>query len=208
MGSVALRFLIGGEEGEVLRSRWLIIIVCCATRPDLAADVDASEPTIWRLPNDSMLVEKTQFSDPNVPIVSAQTWHREAYPSAKHYVQLGSRDDRNQADYSVPNRSRETPYFQPTGRYCQNGFERAGCPNLWRWIADYSVQRKHTIGYIGGGSPWHVFGEGRCSNEGTFGMDSTSHWLSRKLWLKWNHGTRYQGGAGAYATDGPRLFEH
>jgi hypothetical protein len=60
-------------------------------------------------------------------------------------------------------------------------------------------------GYVGGGGG--LFHKGpRMVNEGTWGWDYQGWLLPRKVWLKWNHGVLYQGGAGAYKTDGPPVY--
>ncbi|MFL5245528.1 MAG: hypothetical protein ACJ8FY_25820 [Gemmataceae bacterium] len=70
------------------------------------------------------------------------------------------------------------PYARPsdTGRYC--GY------------------------YVGGGSAWR--GEPRYPSEGTWGWDYCGFGiLPKRIALQWSHGRRYQGGTGAYKTDGP-----
>jgi hypothetical protein len=57
--------------------------------------------------------------------------------------------------------------------------------------------------YVGGGAV--VCGQPRCANEGTWGWDYEGCLFRRRVWLQWNHGKRYQGGQGAYKTDGPPL---
>jgi hypothetical protein len=56
--------------------------------------------------------------------------------------------------------------------------------------------------YVGGGSAWH-WGEPRKLNEGTWGWDYKGFGLPKHIALQWSHGRRYQGGTGAYKTDGP-----
>jgi hypothetical protein len=90
-------------------------------------------------------------------------------------------------------------------RYCENGFERAGWPQE---IACCRAQPSDTPAYcgytVGGGAPHH--GEPRYLGEGTWGWDYTGWLFQRRVGLDWFHGARYQGGTGAYTTDGPRLF--
>lgn len=57
--------------------------------------------------------------------------------------------------------------------------------------------------YVGGGLPKR--GEPNCPDEGTWGWDYQGRCLRRRVWLWWSHGRRYQGGTGAYQTDGPDL---
>ncbi len=59
-------------------------------------------------------------------------------------------------------------------------------------------------GYIvGGGAAFH--GEPGYADEGTWGWDYFGFTIPRRIALGWWHGDRYQGGIGAYKTDGPRL---
>jgi hypothetical protein len=59
--------------------------------------------------------------------------------------------------------------------------------------------------YVGGGSPFH--GEERLPHEGIWGWDYGGFHFVPRIDLLWNHGARYQGGVGAYKTDGPRYIE-
>jgi hypothetical protein len=54
--------------------------------------------------------------------------------------------------------------------------------------------------YVGGGAAWR--GDPRALNEGTWGWDYQGFGLPRQIALQWTHGRRYQGGTGAYKTDG------
>jgi hypothetical protein len=56
--------------------------------------------------------------------------------------------------------------------------------------------------YVGGGVP--IFGEGRYQSEGTWGWDYRGLVFQKHVSLHWSH-HRYQGGTGAYKTDGPKL---
>jgi hypothetical protein len=60
------------------------------------------------------------------------------------------------------------------------------------------------VGYFVGGGMKHGRGEPRRRNEGTWGWDETggAHFRGRVI-LGWSHGRKYQGGIGAYRTDGP-----
>ncbi len=101
-------------------------------------------------------------------------------------------------------RGKEKPNGTKYGRYCENGFLRAGFPNCIGRFAKPSTDAYHQVGYVGGGTLFG--GSSRCIDEGTFGMDYSGYWFSRKTWLKWSHGDRHQGGAGRYETEGPRLL--
>jgi hypothetical protein len=54
--------------------------------------------------------------------------------------------------------------------------------------------------YVGGGCAWR--GEPRFPDEGTYGWDYGGCYFARRVWLLWCHGRRYQGGTGAYESDG------
>ncbi len=84
---------------------------------------------------------------------------------------------------------------------------QAGYPQCVSPLAMESYNEHYSGGYVGGGMPH--FGHGRCANEGTFGWDYTPFRpLSPKIFLGWSHGRHYQGGTGAYRTDGPKPLEH
>src|SRR5438270_11754498 len=57
--------------------------------------------------------------------------------------------------------------------------------------------------YVGGGAAFH--GDERFADEGTWGWDYFGHHLNRHIDLGWWHGAHFQGGIGAYRTDGPKL---
>ena len=101
-------------------------------------------------------------------------------------------------------RGQESPAGNRYGRYCQNSFVRSGYPFCIGFFAQPSTDRYHQVSYVGGGTLFG--GSSRKTTEGTFGMDYSGHWFSRKTWLKWSHGARYQGGQGRYETEGPRLL--
>lgn len=66
---------------------------------------------------------------------------------------------------------------------------------------------EYDYGWVGGGAPtWR--GEPRRANEGVWGRDYLGVLYLRRVWPNWWHGRRYQGGAGAYATEGPKLLHH
>jgi hypothetical protein len=91
-------------------------------------------------------------------------------------------------------------------RYCENGFERAGYPQDIACRARPSDSPAYCGYTVGGGAPHH--GEPRYLDEGTWGWDYTGWLFQRRVGLDWFHGGRYQGGPGAYKTDGPRLLHH
>jgi hypothetical protein len=86
-------------------------------------------------------------------------------------------------------------------------FHRAGDPQCVSPLAK-SAESPFEVGYyVGGGARvkgW--LGEERRDNEGTWGADYTGILFHKKIELRWSHGKRYQGGVGAYRTDGPRLI--
>jgi hypothetical protein len=79
---------------------------------------------------------------------------------------------------------------------------RAGYAQSIRWHAIPSNTRHYGGYYVGGGVPY--LGEGRSLDEGTFGWDYAGLLIPAKVALHWTHGRRYQGGSGAYKTDGPK----
>jgi hypothetical protein len=122
---------------------------------------------------------------------------------------LGRRDDSREATYVLEGvRGEESPAGTKSGRYATSGHERAGNPQCTSRHAQPGLDRDHSVGYVGGGTPftWGNRGQARTTQEGTFGMDYSGWLVSRNTWLKWSHGGRHQGGAGRYETDGPRLL--
>ncbi len=87
-----------------------------------------------------------------------------------------------------------------------NQFDRAGNPQCISPLAK-PTESPHEQGYyVGGGARVSSrCGEERREHEGTWGVDYTGIIVHKKTNLGWWHGTRYQGGIGAYQTDGPRL---
>jgi hypothetical protein len=83
---------------------------------------------------------------------------------------------------------------------------RAGCPQTLRRHAVASNHPHFWGWWVGGGTA--IGGEGPCENDGTWGWDYEGGIYSRRVWLNWSHGRRYQGGTGAYKTDGPKLELH
>lgn len=85
-----------------------------------------------------------------------------------------------------------------------SGHDRAGCPMSVRPWAVPSNTRFYGGYYVGGGNAYGR-GEPRLPNEGTWGWDYGGIWFAKRVILDWTHGRRYQGGTGAYATEGPKL---
>lgn len=130
----------------------------------------------------------------------------------KRTVQLGNRDDSRAAGYALENRGKESPAGKPTGRYCTDGMHRAGLPSLPGVFAKPGTDPQHSVGYVGGSTPFKgphsggLQGERRRPSEGTFGYDYSGLYFQRNTWLLWTHGRREQGGFGRYETDGPRIL--
>jgi hypothetical protein len=80
--------------------------------------------------------------------------------------------------------------------------QRAGCAMLVRPHAIPSNTRPYGGYWVGGGAP--VFGRGPTLDEGTFGWDYFGLTIPKRIAGNWTS-SRYQGGPGAYKTDGPRL---
>jgi hypothetical protein len=82
--------------------------------------------------------------------------------------------------------------------------ERAGDP---RALAGHLEPSKTSGGigyYVGCGVLAIGRGEPRRRDEGTWGWDETGgQHFRRRIILGWSHGRKYQGGTGAYRTDGP-----
>src|SRR5579864_8970010 len=56
--------------------------------------------------------------------------------------------------------------------------------------------------YVGGGCSRPRRADGRTVDEGTWGWDYKGWLIPRNIVPGWWHGRRYQGGSGAYKTDG------
>jgi len=81
---------------------------------------------------------------------------------------------------------------------------RTGNSQSVAWYARPSDTGRCIGYYVGGGAPCH--GEPRLLNEGTWGWDYKGFgYLPKWIALQWWHGRRYQGGTGAYKTDGPPI---
>lgn len=137
---------------------------------------------------------------------------RAVQEAPKRAVQLGARDDSIAESYSLENRGKETPAGKPTGRYATDGMHRAGYPWLPGVFANVGTDPQHSIGYVGGSTPFKgpasgsLQGECRRAQEGIFGADYSGLYFKRNTWLLWTHGRREQGGLGRYETDGPRIL--
>jgi len=140
---------------------------------------------------------------PGLPAVVSKG---ESRLQAPRYTVLGQRDDSREATYALEGRGVEQGAGKRWGRYCEPPMERAGDPQCISRHAQPSTDRDHTLGYVGGGTPLHLFGECRRLDEGNVGMDYSGWLLQRKTWLMWSHGALHQGGAGRYETDGPRIL--
>jgi hypothetical protein len=82
--------------------------------------------------------------------------------------------------------------------------ERTGHPEEISCLAAPSDTGKY-VGYlVGGGSACH--GDGPFVEDGTWGWDYGGFCIPSRVILDWWHG-KYQGGYGAYETDGPRPVE-
>ena len=100
------------------------------------------------------------------------------------------------------------PGHQPKGwGGGEHTFERAGYSNEVSKRAQPTNTCAYVGYYVGGGCPYGHFGEPRYPLDGTWGWDWTGWCFHRKVDLLWWHGRRYQGGTGAYKTDGPRPLE-
>lgn len=87
--------------------------------------------------------------------------------------------------------------------YRECDFARAGCPQCLRKITIPSNTRFYGGYYVGGGTLTR--GAGRCIEDGTWGWDYSGILFPKRIALKWTAKGRYQGGTGAYKTDGPKL---
>ena len=92
------------------------------------------------------------------------------------------------------------------GPCCVDPNVRTGCPYNLSCCATWSNTPEYCGYYVGGGTQCH--GEPRFTDEGTWGWDYFGAIFHRRVMLWWSHGGRYQGGAGAYKPDGPKLLEH
>ena len=92
-------------------------------------------------------------------------------------------------------------YGDPYGRRGAD-HERAGCAMAIRKRAIPSNTKHYGSYWVGGGIPF--LGDDPLLHEGTFGWDYYGILFTKRIDLNFSHGRRYQGGFGAYKTDGPR----
>ncbi len=82
---------------------------------------------------------------------------------------------------------------------------RAGFPQETSRHAKPSDTGRYTGYTVGGGARLRK-GDPPLPHEGTWGWDYTGGFFQRRVILGWWHGRRYQGGTGAYRTDGPKAL--
>jgi hypothetical protein len=88
---------------------------------------------------------------------------------------------------------------------CMDGQHRTGNPwEIAPWARPSDTGR-YVGYYVGGGSGSKHKADAPLPDEGTWGWDYQG-WFPRHIILGWWHGRRYQGGTGAYKTDGPILL--
>ncbi|MEQ9379575.1 MAG: hypothetical protein RJP95_01840 [Pirellulales bacterium] len=91
-----------------------------------------------------------------------------------------------------------------TDRPNENPWKRSGHPQRISWLARPSNTPKYYGDYVGGGTA--IGGDPRTLQEGTWGWDYDGYVFPARIWLQWSHGRRYQGGTGAYKTEGPHIL--
>jgi hypothetical protein len=86
-------------------------------------------------------------------------------------------------------------------------FARAGNPQCISPLA-MPAESPHEVSYYAGGGARTKArgGEERREVEGIWGVDYGGILFPKHVDLGWWHGARYQGGYGAYRTDGPRIL--
>ena len=89
---------------------------------------------------------------------------------------------------------------EPCANCGLSAHSRTGNPQSVACYAMPSDTGRYIGYYVGGGAAYH--GDPRALNEGTWGWDYKGFCLPRHIALQWWHGRRYQGGSGAYKTDG------
>ena len=82
---------------------------------------------------------------------------------------------------------------------------RAGFPQEVSRFARPSDTGRY-IGYTVGGGARLRKGDQPLAHEGVWGWDYSGGLFQRRVILGWWHGRRYQGGSGAYRTDGPKVL--
>ena len=85
-------------------------------------------------------------------------------------------------------------------RVIEHTHERAGFPLAISPCARPGATPDYVGYYVGGGTG--CMGCTRRAEDGTWGRDYRGIWLPRHVGLKWSHGRLYQGGTGAYDSDG------
>lgn len=85
-------------------------------------------------------------------------------------------------------------------RPIEHSHARAGNPWCVSPHAKPTNQPGYVGDYVGGGDAWHP--GARRNEEGTWGWDYQGFHIPRRIRLSWSHGRRFQGGTGAYRTDG------
>jgi len=83
--------------------------------------------------------------------------------------------------------------------------QQAGCPNTIAWWAIPSDCKGFTVSLVGGGCPCPQKADPPRPDEGTWGWDFLGRFFKSNVLLGWWHERRYQGGSGAYQTEGPTL---
>ena len=87
--------------------------------------------------------------------------------------------------------------------------QRAGRPKCISPLARPTESPREKGYYVGGGARERSYGScERGEQEGVWGTDYTGFIIPKHVDLRWWHGQRAQGGAGAYQTDGPRVLRH
>lgn len=80
---------------------------------------------------------------------------------------------------------------------------RAGYASKVAWWARPSESSAFAAYRVGGGQL--AGGSGPSGDQGTWGWDYRGGLFPRRTILNWSNGPRYQGGTGAYRTDGPHV---
>ena len=83
---------------------------------------------------------------------------------------------------------------------------RAGFPQETSRWARPSDTGRYTGYTVGGGAVRLRKGDAPLAHEGTWGWDFIGGRFQRRVIPGWWHGRRYQGGPGAYQTDGPKIL--
>jgi len=91
----------------------------------------------------------------------------------------------------------EPPLVPPVGS------RGSGAPPPLACYAHPSNTQSYCGYYVGGGSACR--GQPRCVGEGTWGWDYHGCLIPQRVFLQWWHG-RYQGGSGAYKSEGPHFL--